>query len=200
MFQNYWRFLTSVVWLSATGVGQLELLQFDRIGCQHFYRLLGTSMPRKQRKITGEVSRSSDSKSHFIITVLSSPHTFCKSRYQLEEADTRKHLHGLHLEMKNQFLHLTSCFNSVSEINRRHFCTARCTTSAAPRFANRSGFPGARDAPRSFTETLPAHPFVPPLPFKSSRGATARQTGSVNKDDGPFSHYQGAWGRPRQRN
>lgn len=57
----------SDVWPAATRNARLELLQCDRIGCEHFCRLLGTSMRRTRSKITGEAGRSSDSQSHFII-------------------------------------------------------------------------------------------------------------------------------------
>lgn len=139
-FQNYWRFLMLNVWLPATGNGRLEVLQCDRIGYEHFCLLLLTSMRHKQRIITREVGGSSDSESHFIIAAYCLQIKFPQVGDQLEEADTMKDRCGLCLEIKNQFLHLTLFFHSVSEINHRQFSAAR-QPRAALRFAKYSGFP-----------------------------------------------------------
>lgn len=73
-------------------------------------------MPREQQRTTGEGSRCEDGEPHFIIAVYR-----LQIDFAVKEADTRKLQRGLCLEIKNQFLHLTSCLHSAFKINCGHF-------------------------------------------------------------------------------
>lgn len=178
----------SAIWPSASGNGRLELLRCRWIRCENFCHLLRTSMRRKQRKTSREVSRSSDAEPSVLIAVYCLQINSARARTGWRKQTPGSSSVASVWKSKTSFCILTSCFHSVSEINRRHFSAA----------GEPLRFPCARCAPRSSTETPRAQPvlFVPPR----SHSKATRKTGSVNKDDGPFSHYWGAWGRPRQRN
>lgn len=108
--------------LEMVGWSCYNVTGLDRI---FFCHLLHTSMQHKQRIITREVGHSSDSESYFIIAAYRLQMKLAQVGDQLKEADTVKQWHGLCLQIKKQFLHLTFFFHSVSEINRRHFSAAR---------------------------------------------------------------------------
>lgn len=129
----------SAIWPSASGNGRLELLWCRWIRCENFCHLLRTSMRRKQRKTSREVSRSSDGEPSFIIAVYCLQITFSRARTGWRKQTPGSSSVASVWKSKTSFCILTSCLHSVSEINRRHFSAAR--EPRRLRRANRSGFP-----------------------------------------------------------